>query len=765
MGIETSKYASSPSKEITPTASASAASSPIDSFYPYETFTLVWLDGDADSNANKKIQADLRDRFSFYLTFTDNTLFEQWLKTQSERTKIFLVVSGQCGEAVVRNICDLPSIITIYVFCRQVEKHEAWSKSLPKVRAVVSRKAELLQLIRRDEELYNNLEDFRATQIVKDHTQDNAPYLAFELLLEILTSPGYLETARFPAEIFGKLCRDYSEDTDASKRLTEFDKKYDEKSAVELLTANTPFSRFISKALREQDISLLFDFRIFLEHLTGEITANRERLGRGYRIQYMMPQTIENLQANVGKHLVYNGFLRISAERPDLHEYEDHKMDIQTVLIDITADSVADFAPFACLNKFPGLKDNSDILFTCGAIFKIALVKNIERTTWILNLELASGTDLKALYKKKSELNRNKDLLIINNLLQQSNQSTLFCQKLLQNLPDDHPLLSKVKKIACKPDTIPTSPKPQSVVLKNTQFILLGLLKKMTPIATAMFKALHSLMNETIVSYDNPSEIPHSAMSDKILMIFTTNQMNLSTVKKASPSAKFFVLETDEAKVNNYERLGSDEDLMFQMSDELCRCFHLEANEDWREGEEQLSKQKQAIAKKIHEKLKEVYQQFPEPDLDEKRKLSTRFVVFWLQGQREDKNYTKKIKKLFENILSFTSYNDPQDCWEEILTLEQDTHLFIVIDESYSENDIVGIIADPHEKKIYRSTPVQPDAKGKIHDKTSFLLIYDLIERYSELGSEFQSRKDPRNAKDMFTRAQQLCKCLIELDK
>ncbi|CAF1338001.1 unnamed protein product [Adineta ricciae] len=765
MGIETSKYGSGHSKEITSTASASAASSPIDSFYPYETFTLVWLDRDADSNPNKKIRADLRDRFSFCLTFTDNTLFEQWLKAQSERTKIFLVVSGQYGETVIPKICNLPSIITIYVFCKHIEKHEGWSKPLPKVRAVVSRKAELLQSIRKDEELYNNLEDFRTTQIVKDHTQDNAPYLAFELLLEILTSPVYLEPARFPAEFFKKLRQDYSEDKDASILLTEFEEKYEEKYAMELLTANTPFSRFISKALREQDISLLFDLRYFLEHLSDQIKDNRERLGCGYRIQYMMPQTIENLQANIGKHLVYNGFLRVSADRPDLIEYNDHKMDIQTVLIDVTVDSVADFASIACLNKFSGLNNNSDIIFTCGAIFKIVVVKNIERTTWILNLELASEIDLKALHKKKSELSRNKDLLIINNLLGQSDQSTIFCQKLQQNLPGNHPLLSKVKQIACKSDTIPTSPKPQSIVLKNTQFILLGLSKNMTPIATAMFKALHSLMNETVVSYDNPSEIPHSTMNDKIWMVFTTNQMNLSTVKKASPSAKFFVLETDEAKVNNYERFGSDEDLMFQMSDELYRCFHLEADEDWREGEEQLSKQKQAIAKKIHEKLKEVYQQFPEPNLNEKSKLSTKFVVLWLQGQQENKNYTKKINKLFENILSFTFYNNPEDCWGEILTVEQDTHLFIVIDESYSDNDIVGIIADQHEKKIYRSTPIQPDAKGKIHDKTSFLLIYDLIERYSELGSEFQSRKDPRNAKDMFTRAQQLCKCLIELDK
>ncbi|UJR24514.1 hypothetical protein I4U23_005889 [Adineta vaga] len=769
MGIKASNFKSDRFKRNDSTSSTTSSSSNSSSildenFNTFETFTLVWLDPNVDNDHNQRIQNSLREHLTFLITFTDLKICEQWLKERSKDTKIFLIVSGQFGRPIVKNIHELPSILAIYVFCYEPANHIEWAKNFPKIHGVLSKKEPLIQALSHDQILYDSIEDFKATQILKNRSQENVWY---QLFLEILLSTDYFKAPTFPLgilQILRQLCK---YDAEGLRLLKEFEETYSEQRLMKLFVNNTPLRRFINKALREQDISLLFNLRLFIMNLYDQIINGQARTALAYRKQLMTENEIDNIRINLNQYLVFNGFLIASSDRPDISEIPDNKTRIQTVLVEIQAQNFPGNAPFVCLDDLDGFKNNPNVLFTCGAIFKIILLKKIQDSIWTLGLELVGKQELRILNEKEEKLRKTQDFLMINTLLEQSDQShqaKIFCENILQLIPTTHKFFSQIKEKVNSIATIQT-PQSSSVSLRNTQFILLGLSKRMSQLAQAMFKALHSLTNETILIYENPSEISFSTIGNKTLMIFTDNRVNSSMLTKPNITMKLFILETNDSKVNNEDRFGSDEDLMFQLSDELYRCYQWEANEDWRDDQEIISKQKEEIAKNIHEQLTKVYENFPETNLNDQLPLSTITRIVYLKRQQNDNNNRfDKLKNLCKDLVtSCTSFDDPEECWFDMLAHEEDKTIFLLINKDYSDNDIVSLLANSSLAKVYRYSPIQTTTSGKSRDKTSFDLIYDLLEHYSKLGSAFQSRKDPKTAKEMFTKAQRLCKCLAEL--
>lgn len=73
-----------------------------------------------------------------------------------------------------------------------------------------------------------------------------------------------------------------SNDEDLLNLIKQFQTNYNENKTMEYLTRNTPISRFLNKALREENISMLFSLRFFLQDISK------------YFISYELP-SVDNL--------------------------------------------------------------------------------------------------------------------------------------------------------------------------------------------------------------------------------------------------------------------------------------------------------------------------------------------------------------------------------------------------------------------------------------------------------------------------------------
>ncbi|CAF1351980.1 unnamed protein product [Adineta steineri] len=280
-------------------------------------------------------------------------------------------------------------------------------------------------------------------------------------------------------------------------------------------------------------------------------------------------------------------------------------------------------------------------------------------------------------------------------------------------------------------------------------------------LASAMLTTLQSLTNDSILIYSNSSKVDFETMSDKTILVFTTNQIMSTMTNISKQSIKFFILEEDKNRVNQMERFDNCEDLMFQLADELHHYYKLEAIGDTKLGDISLAKEKEEQANRIHKELKEVHQRFSRIDTNDKSDIYTITKLIWLQSTYNTDDDITKIQNLFENILpSCLIFTDEEECYCHICTTEINNIIFLIIDTIYKDSSAIGFQQLNNVKKIYFYDQL---SSQKNFDNIYFQLIHDLISHYNKLGNEYNAKKDAEKAKDMFIKAQKLCELLIEL--
>jgi hypothetical protein len=442
MGIQssTNKFDS-----IKKSSSSPASSSPLDIQIEHlETLFLVWLDEKKIDDQSEVLKKRLRQHIAYFVNFDDVRSCEQWLKSRPNDEKILLIVSGRFGKRFVQNIHHLTSIIGIYIFCWIPEDHLQWTENYSKIRGVISKQEELIQQIFEDRFYFENIEDSKAIQFFKNRPNtriidsEYTSVIWYQLFLEILISPSYLPSSPSPREFIEILRRSISNDQESLNLIKEFEDTYDQQNAIQWLIKNTPLTRFINKALREQNISILFYLRFFLVDIYNQLISNSLSSIRVYRKQIMSSEKMKNIHSNINNYLMLNHFLSTSTKLSEYSSIDNNEY--QTVFIEIDAQYHDGSVPFAYV-------DDETVIFMCGSIFKIISLEQKINSTWILKLSLAGNRELDRLNEKRLKLRQTKDLLMIFELLDQlnqSNQANIYRQQLIRQFPSDHPLIRRI---------------------------------------------------------------------------------------------------------------------------------------------------------------------------------------------------------------------------------------------------------------------------------------------------------------------------------
>src|SRR5690349_14865465 len=143
--------------------------------------------------------------------------------------------------------------------------------------------------------------------------------------------------------------------------------------------------------------------------------------------------------------------------------------------------------------------------------------------------------------------------------------------------------------------------------LTNFQFVLIDLLTHLNELALTMLKCLCSLVEDSIIILDNDSFVDFNKLPNKITLLFVSSEFAAKMKDKPLQTEAIFILEDDKNKVDYRTRFDSDEDLIFQLADEICRCYRKEAKDCSEAGDFAIAKEKEELANDIHEELKKVY--------------------------------------------------------------------------------------------------------------------------------------------------------------
>ncbi len=99
-----------------------------------ETYSLLWLDAKVNStDENLRAQRELREVINHLRTFEDLHICEQYISCSSEQDRVVLIVSGQLGRQIVPRIHQLRQLSAIYVYCRDKQLNDEWTRHYAKV--------------------------------------------------------------------------------------------------------------------------------------------------------------------------------------------------------------------------------------------------------------------------------------------------------------------------------------------------------------------------------------------------------------------------------------------------------------------------------------------------------------------------------------------------------------------------------------------------------------------------------------------------------
>lgn len=195
------------------------------------------------------------------------------------------------------------------------------------------------------------------------------------------------------------LCKEhYKNNPSEINIIEEFDKYYSSEQAVWWYTRDSFLYLLLNKALRRQNIDLLFLMRFIIRDIGEQLENNKCLLPiRVYRAQQMSKEEIEILKNSVGEFISLNSFLSTSLNRQQaqiFHYSSDDTDGIEQVFFEIDADPQLDqmkaFSKINSLSYFPG---EEEVLFMIGSIFRLDSIQCDKQGIWNIRMVLCSDND------------------------------------------------------------------------------------------------------------------------------------------------------------------------------------------------------------------------------------------------------------------------------------------------------------------------------------------------------------------------------------
>jgi tetratricopeptide (TPR) repeat protein len=376
-------------------------------------FVVIWLDKEIDkTKENQDSKALIRHTVRNQLkTFDNPDECVDYIITEHNK-RVFLIVSGSFGYYLVPLIYQLPQIQIIYVFCVNRQRAEQWAKPHLKISGVFTEKKTLVDKIRDDIHACDkdshlpmsifHLEDSQNS--LRNLTEDSATFMWYQLLVVVLQRLAKLSNSK--NEMITECRLLYHIDPIEQGKINKFEREYTSSKAIWWYTYDCFVYRLLNKALRTQNIDIVFRFRFFINDLHNQIKelylkylkshqSLSERHLTVYRGQHLNIDELNILKHNVNGIISMNTFLSATLNKDLALIFADtgtictETSPIQAVLfiIDIF-DMSQETTPFAPIKSYSCYEEEDEVLFTIGAIFKVESVEYMN-DMWHIKLQLS----------------------------------------------------------------------------------------------------------------------------------------------------------------------------------------------------------------------------------------------------------------------------------------------------------------------------------------------------------------------------------------
>lgn len=275
-----------------------------------------------------------------------------------------------------------------------------------------------------------------------------------------------------------------------------------------------------------------------------------------------------------------------------------------------------------------------------------------------------------------------------------------------------------------------------------------------------MLKCLCSLAEKSIIILDNTSSIDFNTLFNKSTLLFLSSEFAAKMGNKSEQIEAIFILEDDKNKVDHRERFATGEDLIFQLADELCRCYKTEANDYLISDDKSMAEIKEKQANRIHPELKTIHQNYFTDKNTYQQSIDTSTTLIWIKSKFQNDIEINTIQNHFSKVISsFQDFDNQTDCQNYLLEDKTSGAVFLIINSDYEDSIVANFQQLSNVKFVYRLN----ESVITNYDYLRFQLAYDLMGYYKKLGTDCKVNNNEKTAKDMFMKAYVLCNILAGL--
>jgi tetratricopeptide (TPR) repeat protein len=322
-----------------------------------------------------------------------------------------------------------------------------------KVRGLATHLDELISQIRSDQEKQpsnKTKEPLTFTTFNPNVTKEqltsglNGEFIHSQLLIDCILQ--IKSTSADINELISLCEQEYQDDKKQLPLVQKFKREYSSDRALLWYTGDAFVYLMLNRALRTQNIHLLFLFRFLIRDLENQLKDNRctSRL-TVYRGQLMSNKEFETLKKSVEELISINSFLSTSLDRSSAYSFLRDSNDLERVLFEIDADpKIRGVKPFANITSLSSYPEEEEVLFMLGSIFRLVNITRDRNGVWTVKLTLCSDHDhdLKAVFNhmKSQDMQGELDLVILGDVLQRMgkyNEAEKYYRRCLRELPSD----------------------------------------------------------------------------------------------------------------------------------------------------------------------------------------------------------------------------------------------------------------------------------------------------------------------------------------
>jgi tetratricopeptide (TPR) repeat protein len=290
----------------------------------------------------------------------------------------------------------------------------------------------------------------------KSTTGLNGQFVYSQLLIDCLLR---MKSNEIDKNELISLCeKEYEGNNSQLNVLREFKHDYSPRKVLWWYTRDTFFYRVLNKALRVQNIEMLFLFRSYIYDMHSQLQYFQLKSSvRVYRSQLMTNEEINSLKQYIGQFISINSFLSTTIQRETavffLGDGDDHPTDddLNRVLFEIDADSrMVTTKPFADITSQSDFPIETEVLFMLGSIFRLNNITFEDNRLWIIQMTLCSDDehDLRQvlMHMKNQNSNGETDLRILAKIVWKMGKFDLaekYYHRLIKEIPpNDHSLIA-----------------------------------------------------------------------------------------------------------------------------------------------------------------------------------------------------------------------------------------------------------------------------------------------------------------------------------